>query len=106
MKSRVLRSPMLVRKLRELAERRVAVEEGMGLFEGEIGTGRCAARRSEVERQLGEVTERIVDGMICKFESKGFIRVGFFSLSMVPEVWCGGWRRSGVDHWLPRHSCM
>ncbi|KAH8152643.1 uncharacterized protein LAJ45_03484 [Morchella importuna] len=78
MKARVLRSPMLVRKLRELAERRVAVEEGMGLFEGDIGSGRSAARRCEVERQLGEVTDRIVDDMICKFESKGFIRGAYF----------------------------
>ncbi|KAH0610659.1 uncharacterized protein H6S33_012186 [Morchella sextelata] len=77
MKARVLRSPMLVRKLRELAERRVAVEEGMGVFEGD-GSGRREKRRREVEAQLGEVTERIVDGMICKFESKGFIRGAYF----------------------------
>lgn len=74
MKSSVLRSAMLIAKRRELAERRVHVEEDMGVFEGDA-SGRRAKRKKEVERQLQEVTEGIVDGMICKFESKSFIRV-------------------------------
>ncbi|KAI5838824.1 acyltransferase-domain-containing protein [Morchella snyderi] len=82
MKARVLRSPMLVRKLHELAERRVLVEErqrGGGVeADADAGAARRERRRREVEAQLGEVTERIVDGMICKFESKSFIRGAYF----------------------------
>lgn len=74
MKTRVLSSGMLRAKLRELAERRVVVEEQMGVYDGD-GSGKRVKRKKEVERQLQEVTEKMVDGMICKFESKSFIRV-------------------------------
>lgn len=76
MKSAVLQSAMLLAKMRELAERRVHVEEDMGVFQADA-SGRRGRRLREVERQLQEVAEGIVDGMICKFESKGFIRVCF-----------------------------
>lgn len=74
MKTAVLRSAMLIVKLRDLAEKRVLVEEEMGVFGGDVLLKRVR-RKKEVERQLQEVTEKIVDGMICKFESKSFIRV-------------------------------
>jgi len=72
MKTRVLGSGMLKAKLQELAGRRVVVEDRMGLFNEEK---RGRKRLQEVERQLNEVAEEIVEGMICKFESKRFIRV-------------------------------
>ena len=72
MKARVLDSGMLKAKLQELAGRRVVVEDGMGLFNEEKGRRK---RLQEVEKQLNEVAEEIVEGMICKFESKRFIRV-------------------------------
>ncbi|CUS08264.1 unnamed protein product [Tuber aestivum] len=75
MKARVLDSGTLKVKLQELASRRVVVEDGMGLFSGEKGRRK---RLQEVEKQLNEVAEEIVEGMICKFESKRFIRGAYF----------------------------
>ncbi|PUU83848.1 hypothetical protein B9Z19DRAFT_962218 [Tuber borchii] len=75
MKTRVLDSGMLKAKLQELAGRRVVVEDGMGLFNEEKGQRK---RLQEVEKQLNEVAEEIVEGMICKFESKRFIRGAYF----------------------------
>lgn len=84
MKTAVLRSAMLTAKLRDLAEKRVRVEDELGVF-GRDGAAKRARRKAEVERQLQEVTDKIVDGMICKFESKSFIRVclGEFFLCFV-----------------------
>jgi len=72
MKTRVLDSRMLKAKLQELASRRVVVEDRIGLLNEEKGRQK---RLQEVEKQLNEVAEEIVEGMICKFESKRFIRV-------------------------------
>lgn len=72
MKTRVLDSTMLKAKLQELASRRVVVEDRIGLLNEEKGRQK---RLQEVEKQLNEVAEEIVEGMICKFESKRFIRV-------------------------------
>lgn len=73
MKARVLGSKTLKAKLQELAERRVVVEDGMGLFSEDEEQRRKRLR--EVEIQLQEVADGVVEGMICKFESKRFIRV-------------------------------
>lgn len=97
MKSRVMRSAIVRRKIAELAQRRADVEaaeggggggaEGAEGAEGpavDVGTARGAGaglpsaterRRDEIEKQLVDVAEGIVDGMICKFENKRFIRV-------------------------------
>ncbi|KAJ9644489.1 hypothetical protein H2199_003452 [Coniosporium tulheliwenetii] len=68
MKSAVMGTPMLQAKIRELAERRVKVEEGEGLLPGGDGEAR-ERRRKEIESALQEVAEKMVDDMICKMES-------------------------------------
>lgn len=78
MKTAVLRSAMLMAKLRSLAEKRVLVEDELGMFGRDGVAEKRVRRKAEVERQLQEVTDKIVDGMICKFESKSFIRVRLF----------------------------
>ncbi|KAL7272195.1 hypothetical protein RUND412_005023 [Rhizina undulata] len=85
MKQRVLRSEMLRGKIKELAEKRLVEEEGRGMFDGVHSQGgkmaketRKQRRRREVEKQLEEVADGVVEGMICKFESKKFIRGAYF----------------------------
>jgi 1-acyl-sn-glycerol-3-phosphate acyltransferase len=85
MKTRVLNNPMLVAKVRELAERRVEVEATEGLLgvEAQNGGGvgekdRKTKRRTQIEESLLEVSETWTDGMICKMESKGFIRGAYY----------------------------
>ncbi|KAF1937210.1 glycerol-3-phosphate acyltransferas-like protein [Clathrospora elynae] len=80
MKARVLGSPMLVAKVRELAEKRVEVEAKEGLL-GEEAVGekdRKAKRRMHIEESLMDVCETNTDSMICKMESKGFIRGAYY----------------------------
>ena len=85
MKARVLSSPMLVAKVRELAEKRVEVEAKEGLLgeEALLGGGvgekdRKAKRRVQIEESLLQVSEGWTDSMICKMESKSFIRGAYY----------------------------
>lgn len=86
MKARVLNNPMLVRKVRELAEKRVEVEAKEGLLGeevmngngGEGGGDQKRMRRTQIEESLMEVSETLTDSMICKMESKRFIRGAYY----------------------------
>lgn len=81
MKTMVLSNPMLVSKVRELAAKRVDVESKEGLLgNGEkVGENdRKARRRMQIEEQLIEVAETLTDNMICKMESKSFIRGAYY----------------------------
>lgn len=88
MKARVLSNPMLVVKVRELAEKRVQVEAEEGLLGDEImngGEGRGHGkgdkkrkRRIAIEESLMEVCDTMTDNMICKMESNRFIRGAYY----------------------------
>ncbi|KAF2645355.1 acyltransferase-domain-containing protein [Massarina eburnea CBS 473.64] len=87
MKARVLSNTMLVSKVRELAEKRVAVEAKEGLLgedvingggRGEGGNDRKRGRRVQIEESLMEVCETMTDNMICKMESRRFIRGAYY----------------------------
>jgi hypothetical protein len=74
MKGRVLSSPMLVAKVRELAAKRVEVEAAEGL----LGDDKRSKRRVQIEESLMQVSEGWTDSMICKMESKRFIRGAYY----------------------------
>ena len=79
MKAGVSSSPMLKSRIRELAQRRVDVERDEGLLgEGEKRDRRCQQRRDEIEQSLEEVAADLTDKMICKMESKRFIRGAYY----------------------------
>lgn len=79
MKAGVSNSPMLKSRIRELAQRRVDVERDEGLLgEGEKRDRRCQQRRDEIEQSLEEVAADLTDKMICKTESKRFIRGAYY----------------------------
>lgn len=80
MKENILASPMLRGKVKELAEVRLAVEEKEGLLEIREGTleRRRVQRRNELESNLKEVVDSMLDNMICKMESKRFIRGAYY----------------------------
>lgn len=76
----VMATPMLKAKISELAEKRVKVEEEQGLF-GEVGLlyqKRRSIRRAELEASLHEVATKMTDDMVCKMESKRFIRGAYY----------------------------
>lgn len=81
MKSLILSSSMLQDKVRELANTRLAVEEKEGLLaikEGANLDEKRARRRNELEGGLREVVDTMLDNMICKMESKTFIRSAYY----------------------------
>lgn len=79
MKNAVMATPMLKRKIKELAERRVVGEEEQGLLGDGIDTvHRREKRREEIETSLKKVAWDWTDAMICKFESKRFIRGAYY----------------------------
>ncbi|ORY16786.1 glycerol-3-phosphate acyltransferas-like protein [Clohesyomyces aquaticus] len=81
MKTRVLVNPMLVSKVRELAAKRVHVEaeEGMLGADGQAGDRDARVkRRVQIEESLLQVAETLTDNMICKMESKSFIRGAYY----------------------------
>ncbi|KAF1919749.1 glycerol-3-phosphate acyltransferase, partial [Ampelomyces quisqualis] len=85
MKARVLSSPMLVAKVRELAAKRVEVEAAEGLLgedaqhSGGVGKkDRKRKRQLQIEESLIQVSDAWTDSMICKMESKGFIRGAYY----------------------------
>lgn len=80
MKSLILASPMLQNKIKELAEARLKVEEKEGLLSTKSGSLEEAKtkRRKEIEGNLLEVVDTMMDNMICKMESKRFIRGAYY----------------------------
>jgi hypothetical protein len=86
MKNMVLSNPMLVAKVRELATKRVEVETEEGLLgedvmlggEGVGNADKKRKRRIQIEESLMEVSDTLTDQMICKMESKRFIRGAYF----------------------------
>jgi hypothetical protein len=83
MKRSISMSPMLRRKVEELASKRVEVELAEGLLvarDGEDGGKKAAMQRREreIRKSLDEVVEKMMDDMICKMESKRFIRGAYY----------------------------
>jgi len=85
MKSMVMAQERLQKKISELAAKRVEVEIHEGVLgpkglEGEEQEHRKRRldRRREIEGQLKEVAEDWTDKMICKMESKYFIRSAYY----------------------------
>lgn len=74
MKNMVLRNPRLVKKIQELAEKRVDVERAEGI----LADGVAQARTREIEGQLKDVADGWTENMICKMESRRFIRGAYY----------------------------
>lgn len=85
MKNSVLSAPLLQAKIAELAEKRVAVEEKEGLINKDDKDFfmKRAQRRSTIEHGLQAVAEKWTDNMICKFESKTFIRGAYYLVTQL-----------------------
>ncbi|PYH89862.1 acyltransferase [Aspergillus ellipticus CBS 707.79] len=80
MKSNILASSLLQGKVKELAEARLAVEAQEGLLDIQPGPveKKRTHRRNEIESHLNEVVDSMLDSMICKMESKRFIRGAYY----------------------------
>ncbi|KAL9089849.1 MAG: hypothetical protein Q9159_002319 [Coniocarpon cinnabarinum] len=88
MKNAVLSSPMLRSKIQELAEKRVVEESNLGLFgqpaEDALRYSRRRDQRKEgIEASLNQVCDNMTDDMICKMESKPFIRFAYYFVTQL-----------------------
>ncbi|WEW57717.1 hypothetical protein PRK78_003184 [Emydomyces testavorans] len=79
-KSQVLSHPLLQGKIAELAELRTKVEEKEGLLNGSSNQNgeKSLRRKNEIIANLREVVDTMIDNMICKMESKTFIRGAYY----------------------------
>ncbi|KAH8593496.1 acyltransferase [Bisporella sp. PMI_857] len=76
----VLSTPILQKKIKELAEKRIVVEERDGILNRDdpnYATKR-ANRKSVLEHSLQELSEKMTGDMICKMESRPFIRGAYY----------------------------
>ncbi|KAL8796185.1 MAG: hypothetical protein Q9195_001518 [Heterodermia aff. obscurata] len=79
MKSAIMQTPMLKKRIEELALKRVEAEDIQGLLgDGDSRDRRKTRRKEELEESLQEVAEKLTDGMICKLEYKSVIRGAYY----------------------------
>ncbi|KAL8684679.1 MAG: hypothetical protein Q9224_006191, partial [Gallowayella concinna] len=84
MKAMIMRTPMLQRRIQDLANKRVDVEEREGLFGQSLDhETQKSIRRSEIVSSLQGVALGLTDGMICKMESNRFIRFAYYSATQL-----------------------
>jgi glycerol-3-phosphate O-acyltransferase len=85
MKNMVLSAPLLQMRISQLAETRLAIEEKESLLrkDDKDYLMKRAQRRSAIENGLQEVADKLTDNMICKFESKTFIRSAYYLVTQL-----------------------
>ncbi|KAL2130008.1 hypothetical protein VTI74DRAFT_7004 [Chaetomium olivicolor] len=84
-KTQVMSATLLQTKIAQLADMRVAVEEKEGLLnkDDKDFAIKKAQRRAVLVQGLHEVAEHLTDNMICKFESKPFIRGAYYLVTQL-----------------------
>lgn len=78
MRASVLRTPMLRQRIEGLAAQRIEFEEVQGILGEHVTEPQKMKRRQEIESSLQEVASNWTDAMICKLESKTFIRGAYY----------------------------
>jgi len=79
MKEMVLSSTILRGKVQELALKRVEVE----MDQRTLSNGESEKRRKEIEKQLLDVADEWTDKMICKMNSRVFIRGAYYLVTQL-----------------------
>lgn len=79
-KSAITTSPMLQRRLVELTDKRLEVEVEEHLLDRTSPTFETdkSKRKEEIMTSLQEATDTMIDNMVCKMESKYFIRTAYY----------------------------
>lgn len=114
MKAKVMKVPLLKTKIQQLSSNRVEVEDKQGLFGDDEGRlRRRLERRKEIENSLREVAAKMTDDMICKMESKRFIRGAYYlATQLLTRAYHQGGHLSDDDSKSPtkqrfgRHTCL
>ncbi|KIH92310.1 hypothetical protein SPBR_02324 [Sporothrix brasiliensis 5110] len=86
MKTAVLSAPLLRRRIAEMAELEVAREERAGWLPAPDApdySQKRTRRRVQIASWLADLAEQWTDRMICKFESKTFIRGAYYLVTQL-----------------------
>ena len=85
MTAAVLSTPILEERISELAEKRIAIEEKEGLLTKEDPSynAKRSQRKAFIKQGLQELSEKLAGDMICKFESKPFIRGAYYLVTQL-----------------------
>lgn len=80
MTAAVLSTPILQDRIIQLAEQRIVTEEKEGLLsrDDRLYAAKRSQRKAVIEQGLQELAEKMTGDMICKFESKPFIRGAYY----------------------------
>ena len=116
MTAAVLSTPILRKRITELAEKRIAIEEVEGLLnKNDVGyEAKRNQRRGVLEHYLQELAEKMTGDMICKMESRPFIRSAYYLCTqlLTRAYHQGMWyfiremMRGYTDRSDDRHSCF
>lgn len=106
-------TPILQKRISELAAKRIEVEQKEGLLneEDKLFAAKKAQRRAFIEQSLQEVAEKLTDDMICKMESKTFIRGAYYlTTELLTRAYHQGvsslfYRSSEIMVWLEQCYC-
>lgn len=76
----IVESPLLRNKVTELAESRLQVEQSEGWYGDNPDAVQKARsrRKTEIVQSLRDVVDKMMDNMICKMDSKPFIRSAYY----------------------------
>ena len=79
-RSDITASPMLQRRLTDLTDRRLKVEEQEGLLDRTSPSFELdrIKRKDEIISSLRDVTHTMIDNMVCKMENRIFIRSAYY----------------------------
>ena len=89
-KSTVLRSPILNAKIRLLTDAKLEHEESEGLLDvADLGKSK-SDRREVIESSVIGIVNSMIDDMMCKMESKAYIRTAFyFTTQLLTRAYSG-----------------
>lgn len=85
MRNSVVSAPLLQARISQLADKRLEVEEKEGWLrkEDKDYAVKRAHRRVVIESGIRDVADKMTDDMICKFESKTFIRGAYYLVTQL-----------------------
>ncbi|KAI1075758.1 acyltransferase-domain-containing protein [Whalleya microplaca] len=85
MKNAVVSAPLLQSRISQLADKRLQIEEEEGWLnkDDKDFAAKKAQRRATIESSIQQVAEKMTNDMICKFESKTFIRGAYYLVTQL-----------------------
>ncbi|KAI0012458.1 acyltransferase-domain-containing protein [Xylariaceae sp. FL0662B] len=85
MTNAIVSAPLLQSRISELADKRLQIEEKEGWLnkDDKNFAAKKAQRRAAIESSIQQVAEKMANDMICKFESKTFIRGAYYLVTQL-----------------------